>query len=309
MNYFDKIVGQTSAKRKLSFYLDNYQGSGVSPHMIFIGPKGMGKTMIAKEYARNITKHAKPKKFIELNCSSIKSLRQIFDDVIVPHVMDKDVTILFDEASELPEDVSMMLLTMLNPNKENKNSFSYDDFTINIDFSKQTFLFATTEAHKINSALMDRLTRVDLEDYTFSDLAEIMSKNLEHIKVESGVMDKVSSTLRGNARQAQKMANDINCYIQRKSDKGFSDTNWEELIKALGILPLGLNQTELRVLKVLSERKEVKLTNLAAILGMSRSSVQRDAELYLQRHNLMTISLAGRSITAKGQVYLKQFSP
>ena len=63
----------------------------------------------------------KPKPFLELNCSSIRSVQQFFDGVVMPYVDGKDITILFDEASELPRDLTMALLTITNPNKEKKN--------------------------------------------------------------------------------------------------------------------------------------------------------------------------------------------
>ncbi len=263
--------------------------------------------MIAKEYAFNLKKASgggRPKKFLIVNCASVKNLGEMMNDVIIP-CLDKDVTILLDEASELPMPASMALLSMLNPNKENKNQFAYGDYNINIDFSKQTFLFATTEAHKMFHALMDRLTRVDLEDYSLTELGEIVNKGLNGTKFEDGILEKISSVLRGNARQARKMADDISSYLKRTNQNNFSTEDWKEFIKALDIHPLGLNQTELRVLRVLSERKETKLTTLAAMMGMSRSSVQRDAELYLQCHNLMSVGLTGRAITAKGQAYLR----
>ena len=39
---------------------------------------------------------------------------------MLPYVYDKDTTIIFDEASELPRDVTMALLTILNPNSTNQ---------------------------------------------------------------------------------------------------------------------------------------------------------------------------------------------
>ena len=51
---FPKIVGQKIAKRKLNFHLDNYQASSVIPHLLFIAPKGYGKTTLAKAAGQNL---------------------------------------------------------------------------------------------------------------------------------------------------------------------------------------------------------------------------------------------------------------
>jgi Holliday junction resolvasome RuvABC ATP-dependent DNA helicase subunit len=309
MEMFDAIVGQPAAKRKLGFYARNFKSSQVSPHIMFVAPKGMGKSMIAREYAKNLSQKdsSSPKTFVEINCSSIKNVRQLIDGILLPFAQDKEVTIFLDEASELPNDVTMMLLTVLNPNKTNQNTFLYDDFRIDVNFARHTFLFATSEAHLVFHALMDRLTRVDLENYSQTQLSEILQENVKDVTFEQDLLMDISSTLRGNARQAQKMAADIGAYT-KSGGNNFSRADWKTFVEALDVLPFGLNRTELRVLQILSERREVKLTNLAAMLGMSRSAVQKDAEIYLQHHNLMTINPLGRSITLKGQEYLRELN-
>lgn len=305
---FESIVGQDSAKRKLAFYLEGYNASRIIPHLMFVAPKGCGKTTLAKATAKHLGKpdaSGKPKTFLEINCSTIKNIRQFINQVVIPHINDKDVTVLFDEASELPKDVTMALLSILNPNVTNRNTFSYDDFVIDFDFSRQSFLFATTEAQQIFHALMDRLERVDLEEYTHAHLAEIIQKSLPDVRFESEALVSVASVLRGNARQAQKMANNINSYLKSKAKRTFTNEDWKALCSSLGILPLGLNRIELQILGILATKKESSLTSLSAKTGLTRECIQKDFELYLQKQNLMEITTAGRSLTSKGMQYLK----
>ena len=82
--------------------------------------------------------------------------------------------------------------------------------------------------------------------------------------------------------------------------------DWNTLRDKLGVLPLGLLATELQILRILAERKEVRLTALAAITGLSRGSIQKDYEMYLTKMGLMEINAGGRAPTAKGLKYLKQ---
>ena len=181
---FPKIVGQDRAKRRLKFYIDGYRASHVIPHLMFIAPKGCGKTMMAKALGKNLTLKddpTKPKPFLEINCSTIKSVKQLFNQIIIPHVNQKECTILFDEASELPKDVTMALLTILNPNATNRTSFSVEDYVVDFDFSQQSFIFATTEAQHIFHALMDRCERIDLEEYNYDELGEIVTRVLPEI--------------------------------------------------------------------------------------------------------------------------------
>jgi len=306
---FPKIVGQRVAKRKLNFHLDNYSASSVIPHLLFIAPKGCGKTTLAKAAGQNLMGDgtAKPKTFIEINCSTLKNVPQFVNQVIVPHIHDKEVTVLFDEASELPKSITMMLLTVLNPNAENRTTFSFEDYVMDFDFRRQSFMFATTEAHKLFHALIDRCDRIDMEEYTYEELAQIILMNVAAIDLDcdEDVLMKIAPILRGNARAAQKMANNMKSYLQRTKGKKFSKKDWETLSHALGILPLGISRIELQILRALGERKESSLTFLSAKTGLTAQCIRQDFELYIQKHNLMQITTGGRSLTAVGRKYLK----
>ena len=265
---FPKIVGQKIAKRKLNFHLDNYQASSVIPPLLFIAPKGCGKTTLAKAAGQNLMNEetGKPKTFLEINCSTLKSVPQFVNQVVVPHINQKDCTVLFDEASELPKSITMMLLTVLNPNPENRTTFSFEDYVMDFDFRQQSFMFATTEAHKLFHALIDRCDRIDMEEYTYEELAKIILMNVAAIDLDcdEDVLAEIAPVLRGNARAAQKMANNMKSYLQRTKGKKFTKKDWNTLKHALGILPLGISRIELQILRALAEKKESSLTNLSA---------------------------------------------
>mgnify|MGYP003627648193 CR=1 FL=1 len=309
---FNGLIGQTKAKRRLNFYLKGYNATGICPHIMFIAPKGCGKTMMAKAMGKLLLSSeevddsgdAKPKPFLEINCSTLKNVKQLVNQVLIPHVQHKEATILFDECSELPRDITMALLTMLNPNPENKTTFSYDDYVLDFDFSRHTFMFATTEAQSVFHALMDRCERVDLEEYTYSELGKIVKLTLPSVDFEDGLLDDIATVLRGNARAAQKMANNMAIYLKAKGSKKFSHADWKEIQFELGIAPLGLSPIEIQILGELGKVKDCSLTHLAAKTGLTKACVQRDFEMHLQKMDLMQITTAGRAITKAGKDYL-----
>lgn len=320
---FKNIVGQEQSKRILGFYLDAYQKTRIMPHLMFVAPKGQGKTTLAQTVAKGLTEFDsdgqvivepsrkdpnvlknKVKKIWCINCATIRTVKQFINDVIVTRVQDKDVTIIFDEASELPHPVAMTMLTMLNPNPNNTNILETEDFTCEIDFRRQTFMFATSEIHKVFHALVNRLERITLQDYSNEDLAHIVQRGLPEVECEGEALMDVATVLRGNARDAQKMATKINAYLAGRKSFGLGD--WNEMKSILSIFPLGLNNLEIQTLRFLSENSlGTSLTSLAAKTGMSRDSLQKDVEMFLQRNNLMEIQSSGRHITAKGLEYLK----
>lgn len=302
---FEKLVGQVKAKRKLKFFAECQNKTLISPNILIVAPKGCGKTLICKEYASNlIGQDGKKKKLIEINCSTLTSLSQFMDCVVLPYI-DSNVTVFFDEASEIPRDVSMALLTILNPNNRNINVFVYKDNPYEFNFKKITFLFATTESHLMFHALVDRLERIDLEEYNLGDLGYLIQKQVGDC-VDPAVLVEVSKVLRGTARKAVQISNKIKHYLNKKGKDRFDEKDWEELKYILSIPPLGLTELEIRVLKILSEKPETTLTNLSAKTMMTRTSLQADIETYLQKMNLMEVAQKGRRLTADGKKYLSE---
>ena len=301
---FPDIIGQESAKRVLDFHIGGFKATKVMPHLMFVAPKGCGKTTLAKAVARTLKGIDDAKRYFEINCSTIKNVKQFFNQLVIPIMQDRDATILLDEASEIPKDVSMAMLTILNPNSENRTSFSFEDYTVDFDFSRLSFMFATTETQSVFHALMDRLERVDLEEYSIDEMGQIVALNLD-LDIDPKTLRDIAGVLRGNARAAQKMAHKIKSYCSQKNIKRFNSIHWKDLSRILNIFPLGLNVTEIQLLNILKDNKDCSLTNLSAKTGISKQAVQRDFEIYLQKHSLMEITTAGRNITAKGLDYLK----
>ena len=152
---------------------------------------------------------------------------------------------------------------------------------------------------------MDRLKRIDLQAYTHEDLAKIVAISAPEVNFKDGVLECISSVVRGNARQCVQMANDIRTFLCGKTEFGME--SWNKLTSILSIKPLGLSPIEIELLKFMQERPQgSSLTNLAARSGLSREAVQKDYESYLQSQGLMEITAGkGRQLTAKGQQYLK----
>ena len=304
IDLFPNVVGQYPAKRKFEFYIKAFERTGVVPNMMLTAPKGAGKTMLARAFARNLIlpDTMQPKKYIELNCATIKNLRQFVEMIMIPYMQNNDATFLFDECHMLPKDVTMALLTITNPNKNNFNTFSYEGSDIDIDFRKLTFIFATTEPQDVFHALIDRMERIDLDDYSYDELAQILMLNTDRIKFSGDVVAKhIAPTLRGNGRSAQKMATNIESYCAQNKVKRFRLKDWNALCDVLDILPYGLEKMELRYLNILRRSGCIRLYNLAAKLQMTRAAIQSDVEVYLQKLNLIEATAHGRQLTVKAK--------
>ena len=306
---FADIVGQEGVKKRLEFYINGYKATKIIPHLMFVGERGTGKTMMGREVAKNLCFNGeKAKPMLEINCSSLKTVRQFFNQVVFPLLMNNDVTILFDEASELPRDLTMALLTILNPNKDNRNVFTFDGAQVEFNFTRLSFMFCTTEPQRVLHALLDRTTRIDLEPYTEKNLCDVLASKCGDIKLDDTIAN-VAKIVRNNPRSAQKMANDIRSYCKQNKLTKFSNKEWIDLRKILGIRDMGVNNLEFQIMKILLGTNGTRLTDLAVKTGMSSSSIQRDGEIFLLRNNLIEVHNGLRRLTNNGRKYLQEIFP
>jgi len=293
MTHFNHIVGQEHIKRQLSFYLDAYKTSGILPFLMFNGQRGIGKT----EFARAIGAAAK-KVFLEVNSSSIKNEKMFFEQMM-PQIQDTECVIFFDEAHELPRKLVAAFLTVFNTEKKSVVYYTYQDVEYRFDFTKMSFIFATTEMDRLFAPFKDRLTVVDFVPYTNSEVKDIIKKRVPSVKFAAGVLDDIATTIRGNARSAVKRAKEIEMYCEAKNNPDFSSEDWASLCHKANINKRGLSNTEIQILNALKERGPLTLTMLSAITGLSIQALRKDAELHLLKMNLLRIE-GTRQITSQG---------
>ena len=166
---FKGLIGQKNVKKKLKFYLKAFNKTSICPFLNFVGAKGLGKTEFAKAFAKNLkNKDGGKRPLLELNCSTIKNNESFFAEIFLPIIAGNEISILLDEAHALPKDLTMAFLTIFNTESTYIKEFNWEENIFTFDFSKQTFLFATTESDKLFPPLKDRLTTIDFEPYKYS---------------------------------------------------------------------------------------------------------------------------------------------
>ena len=305
--YFPDLIGQRAVKKKLSFYLEAFNKAGFCPFLNLVGAKGLGKTEFAKAFAMNLYNEDGDKRaFLELNCSTIKNNEQFFEQIFLPLISDNEITVLFDEAHALPQDLTMAFLTIFNNEKNARKIFEWDGMNFEFNFKRQTFIFATTESDKIFPPLKDRLTTVDFEAYSAEELGKILKLNTPHITFGEGCLEEVSKTVRNNARNAVKRAMEISLYCGSRNQLDFTLFDFERLADHVGILPYGISFTEKQILEALNEHGSSTLTGLAAKIGLSKTALQKDHELYLLNKSFMEID-GKRKITKQGMKICETF--
>ena len=303
---FKNLIGQDEVKRQLSFYAEAQNASGIAPFLMMSGAKGLGKTEFAKEYANNLkNKDGSKRPFLEINCSTIKNANSFFEQIFLPIVMHNEITILLDEAHMLPKDLVNAFLTVFNTEKGSYKEYHHAEQIFQFDFTKQNFIFATTEMDKLFPPFKDRLTIVDFRPYSVKELSQIIDLVCGEIEFDDKLLLEIAETTRGNARSAVKRSKEIMLYCDSNHKKDYTKKDWGKMSHTLGIKPLGLSNIEIELLQILKERGNCSLQMLSAVTGMSRTAIQKESELYLLKRGLMKIN-GQREISGKGMNILQQ---
>lgn len=310
-DYFDSFIGQAAVKRRLTFFINDYKKTYQLPPILLSTAKGGGKTSIAKMLAKHLNhKHLDSiRPLVEVNCSVIKSMKQ-WASLYNQYIHNNDVTLLLDEASELPHDVSMALLTILNTGGNPVREFKHEDITQIWDFTRCSIIFATTEPDKVNHALIDRLTVVEFEAYSPKELGEIVRLNVAannpDVTISDEVMDVLIKTVRGNPRSAVHAANNICAYLRQVETNELTIQGWHDLCHNLDINKNGLQHSEVIVLRALVNRGgSASLQALSAMTGLTRTALQRGVENFLLARGFLEIK-GNRHITHEGRLALKE---
>jgi Holliday junction resolvasome RuvABC ATP-dependent DNA helicase subunit len=298
-HYFEGIIGQEKVKRKLSLYIDGYKKTSLLPNLLFEGAQGSGKTHLCYRVAELLQKD-----WYDVNGATIKNVKEFINNILM-EVSGKKALIFIDEFHAVPHGLNDLLLTVTNPNLSGVNTFNFEGSDIEIDRKLISFIFATTERQKIFKPLLGRLTPISLAAYTLDELASIIRLNAPKVRVATDAASVLSTYTRGTARSAVLMGQEIQNYSIVMGRPVFTTDMVPELMDILDIFPLGLTEQEVMVLAhIRDSHGGITLTALSSKTHMTKPS-QQDAELYLQKQNLMRIE-GKRVITQEGINYLQK---
>lgn len=296
--YFGELVGLVNTKRRLSFYIDNFHSSGLMPNLLLNSAKGNGKTSVARLIAKGMNR-----KLVEVNCAELESLDDFFG--VISQYCKGNAVLFMDESENLSKEISIALLTILNPTKENYTEYSHNGQKYSFNFKNFSVIMASTELQTIHHALVDRLRVIDFDIIKNEDLKQIIKNNLKEYRIEDGLLDRIVTIVRSNPRQAQILCNDLLTFLGRRGTKEFSTKIWFEFFSEMGLFELGFTNSEIRLLKILKQYPNSSLTRVASMLNQTVESTRKATELYPLRTGLLEIKAgSGRKLSPSGYEFV-----
>jgi len=191
----DDIVGQDHIKQVLKTALSN---NGLKHAYLFTGPRGVGKTSIARILAHEINQlpydeNSSHLDIIEIDAASnrrIDEIRDLRDKVHIAPTSSKYKVYIIDEVHMLTKEAFNALLKTLEEPPEHV-----------------IFILATTEAHKVPDTILSRTQRFTFHpvptEAAVKHLATIANK--EHIDIDTASLQRIVEHAQGSLRDSLNM--------------------------------------------------------------------------------------------------------
>ncbi len=300
----DEYVGQEKAKDMLRVYIQAARSRGEAlDHVLFYGPPGLGKTTLAGILAHEMGS--------ELKITAGPAIEKPGEMAAILNNLNDGDVLFVDEIHRLNRQVEEVLYPAME-------DYAIDIVigkgasarSIRLDLPHFTLVGATTRAGLLTAPLRDRFGMIyHLEFYTEEELLSIVLRSAKVLQVEAtreGARQ-IASRSRGTPRLANRFLKRVRDYAQVRHDGVITEEVASEALDLLGVDPLGLDETDRRVLSIMIGKfggGPVGLETLAAALSEDVGTLEDVYEPYLLKSGFLNRTPRGRVATEQAYRHL-----
>ena len=209
---WDEVIGQEHVVRTLTNAL---KLNRVSHAYLFSGPRGTGKTTIARLLAKSVG--CADLDLIEIDAASnrgIDEIRELRDGIKFAPTAGKYKVFIIDEVHQLTKEAFNALLKTLEEPP-----------------AHAIFILATTEAHKVPGTILSRVQQFAFRRLTIAEIIRKLQKivEAEKIKIDENAVRLIAAYAGGSYRDAESMLEQLRVW----NDKIIMKEDIEELLGAV----------------------------------------------------------------------------
>ena len=296
---FGAVIGQEHVVQTLT---NSILSKNISHAYLFSGPRGSGKTTIARLFAKAVNcenpngvepcnkcsscleiTQSKSMDLIEIDAAShrgIDDVRELREGIKFAPVKSKYKIFIIDECHQLSKDAANALLKTLEEPP-----------------AHAIFLLATTEAHKMIPTILSRCQRFDFKRLQAPEIIkklEFIAKK-ENIEFDQPAFSLIALNSRGSFRDAESLLDEcINFSGSRGSVRA------EDIKELLGIVEVGQIAEFVDLLISKNAKDSISSINLLADKGLDLHEFAKTLVYYLRQSLLLKINPSFLNIQNSG---------
>jgi Holliday junction DNA helicase RuvB len=274
------------------------------PHLLLVGPAGVGKSTLAGIVARELggSCHEELAQNVQTPASvqGLMMLADPFDVVFVDEIHELEPlaqTTLYRCLEE------RRLFLPSGPRRE-RQTLTLPPFT---------FIGATTDEWRLSKPLRDRFKIVvRLEHYAEADLTQLLAQRAARLgwTVDEVAVREIAAKGRGTPRIAIRHLEAARRVSRAEAADVVTVEHVRRMMEIEGVDEIGLDPLEQRYLRLLAASPApVRLNVLATTLGLPRRTVETVIESELLRLGLILKDSDGRMLTPHGREHLARSAP
>jgi len=303
----DRFIGQPSIVAEMRTLLGGAKYREESaPHMLFMGPPGLGKTTLAQLVASEMGT-----KMVPTLGNNLKKEGDLA--ALILNLEEGDV-LFIDEIHAMPRKVSEILYTAIEDfHMDIVMGSGAHAQAIRVDLPRFTLVGATTHPGAIPAPLRDRFGfTAKLEFYGAEDLQRIVTAaaDTKGVEISDQASGQIADASRGTPRIALRLLARAIDYAQTNNlpyDGRIYASDVTGTLEMSGTAEDGLTQLDLEVLTtIFKAQRPLGLSTIAATLGEEESTLSEIVEPFLLRLGLIERLPNGRWITFGGLDRIKK---
>ena len=302
--HLTEYIGQEKAKKTLGIYIEAAKARGEAlDHVLFYGPRGLGKTTLAGIIANEMG--------VNLKVTSGPAIEKPGEMAAILNGLQENDVLFVDEIHRLNRQVEEVLYPAME-------DYAIDIMigkgpgarSVRLNLPKFTLVGATTRAGMLTAPLRDRFGVVNrLEFYTDRELMTIILRSARVLGVEieeSGAME-LARRSRGTPRLANRLLKRVRDFAQVKYDGVITEKVANYALDLLDVDKYGLDHIDRSILLTMIEKFQggpVGLDTLAASISEDAGTLEDVYEPYLLKNGFIQRTPRGRVVTALAYSHL-----